>query len=144
MQLTYFLKILSFNRAQTFHRRLWIWQQGNSWRLRLLEKVSFLSIILFPLWIDHYHSHSFVLHLLPPVVTQEQLDRAKEATKSAVLMNLESRVQCSWSWSNPNCMTCFPKVSFTLHTFALMQSIASEDIGRQVLTYGERYESIAM
>uniref|UniRef100_A0A804Q433 Mitochondrial-processing peptidase subunit alpha n=1 Tax=Zea mays TaxID=4577 RepID=A0A804Q433_MAIZE len=44
----------------------------------------------------------------PGKVTQEQLDRAKEATKSAVLMNLESR------------------------------SIASEDIGRQVLTYGER------
>lgn len=34
---------------------------------------------------------------LPPVVTQEELDRAKEATKSAVLMNLESRVHCSWS-----------------------------------------------
>uniref|UniRef100_K3ZDH8 ATP-dependent 6-phosphofructokinase n=3 Tax=Setaria TaxID=4554 RepID=K3ZDH8_SETIT len=44
----------------------------------------------------------------PGKVSQEQLDRAKEATKSAVLMNLESR------------------------------SIASEDIGRQVLTYGER------
>jgi len=44
----------------------------------------------------------------PGKVSQEQLDRAKEATKSAILMNLESR------------------------------SIASEDIGRQVLTYGER------
>ncbi|KQK05303.1 mitochondrial-processing peptidase subunit alpha [Brachypodium distachyon] len=44
----------------------------------------------------------------PGKVTQEQLDRAKEATKAAVLMNLESRI------------------------------IASEDIGRQVLTYGER------
>lgn len=42
-------------------------------------------------------------------VTQEQLDRAKEATKSSVLMDLESRI------------------------------VASEDIGRQVLTYGERY-----
>lgn len=41
-------------------------------------------------------------------VSQVQLDRAKESTKSAVLMNLESRV------------------------------IASEDIGRQILTYGER------
>ncbi|KAI9107801.1 hypothetical protein K1719_021137 [Acacia pycnantha] len=44
----------------------------------------------------------------PGEVTQEQLDRAKKTTKSAVLMNLESRM------------------------------IASEDIGRQVLTYGER------
>jgi hypothetical protein len=41
-------------------------------------------------------------------------------------------------------MTCFPRVSFTLHIFALLQSIASEDIGRQVLTYGERYESFGM
>ncbi|KAE9616177.1 putative quinol--cytochrome-c reductase, Mitochondrial processing peptidase [Lupinus albus] len=44
----------------------------------------------------------------PGLVSQVQLDRAKKSTKSAVLMNLESRV------------------------------IASEDIGRQVLTYGER------
>ncbi|KAM0843308.1 hypothetical protein ACQ4PT_057788 [Festuca glaucescens] len=44
----------------------------------------------------------------PGKVTQEQLDRAKEATKAAVLMNLESRI------------------------------VASEDIGSQVLTYGER------
>ncbi|KAF2931728.1 hypothetical protein DAI22_05g232600 [Oryza sativa Japonica Group] len=44
----------------------------------------------------------------PGKVTQEQLDRAKEATKSSVLMDLESRI------------------------------VASEDIGRQVLTYGER------
>ncbi|THU52945.1 hypothetical protein C4D60_Mb10t09240 [Musa balbisiana] len=41
-------------------------------------------------------------------VDQVQLDRAKESTKSAVLMNLESRM------------------------------VASEDIGRQILTYGER------
>ncbi|KAL0796720.1 hypothetical protein Bca101_068097 [Brassica carinata] len=41
-------------------------------------------------------------------VNQKHLDRAKAATKSAVLMNLESRM------------------------------IASEDIGRQILTYGER------
>jgi hypothetical protein len=41
-------------------------------------------------------------------------------------------------------MTRFPKVFFTVHTFPLLQSIASEDIGRQVLTYGERYESIAV
>ncbi|KAF3450674.1 hypothetical protein FNV43_RR06763 [Rhamnella rubrinervis] len=45
---------------------------------------------------------------LPGQVTQVQLNRAKESTKTAVLMNLESRM------------------------------IASEDIGRQVLTYGER------
>ncbi|RDX96373.1 Mitochondrial-processing peptidase subunit alpha, partial [Mucuna pruriens] len=44
----------------------------------------------------------------PGQVTQVQLDRAKKSTKSAVLMNLESRM------------------------------IASEDIGRQILTYGER------
>ncbi|XP_013721397.2 probable mitochondrial-processing peptidase subunit alpha-1, mitochondrial [Brassica napus] len=41
-------------------------------------------------------------------VNQKHLDRAKAATKSAVLMNLES------------------------------QMIAAEDIGRQILTYGER------
>ncbi|CAL0326034.1 unnamed protein product [Lupinus luteus] len=44
----------------------------------------------------------------PGQVSQVQLDRAKRSTKSAVLMNLESR------------------------------TIASEDIGRQILTYGER------
>nr|KYP54122.1 hypothetical protein KK1_000296 [Cajanus cajan] len=44
----------------------------------------------------------------PGQVSQVQLDRAKKTTKSAVLMNLESRM------------------------------IASEDIGRQILTYGER------
>nr|CAD1824170.1 unnamed protein product [Ananas comosus var. bracteatus] len=44
----------------------------------------------------------------PGQVDQAQLDRAKESTKSAVLMNLESRM------------------------------VASEDIGRQILTYGER------
>ncbi|KAK1417376.1 hypothetical protein QVD17_26503 [Tagetes erecta] len=41
-------------------------------------------------------------------VNQVQLSRAKQSTKSAVLMNLESRM------------------------------VASEDIGRQILTYGER------
>ncbi|XP_043726134.1 mitochondrial-processing peptidase subunit alpha-like [Telopea speciosissima] len=44
----------------------------------------------------------------PGQVDQTQLDRAKATTKSAVLMNLESR------------------------------SVASEDMGRQILTYGER------
>ncbi|KAK8963712.1 Mitochondrial-processing peptidase subunit alpha [Platanthera guangdongensis] len=44
----------------------------------------------------------------PGQVNQIELDRAKQATKSAVLMNLESRM------------------------------VASEDIGRQILTYGER------
>ncbi|PSS01943.1 Mitochondrial-processing peptidase subunit alpha like [Actinidia chinensis var. chinensis] len=44
----------------------------------------------------------------PGEVDQVQLDRAKHSTKSAILMNLESRM------------------------------IASEDIGRQILTYGER------
>ncbi|XP_020691123.1 mitochondrial-processing peptidase subunit alpha [Dendrobium catenatum] len=44
----------------------------------------------------------------PGQVSQIELDRAKQATKSAVLMNLESRM------------------------------VASEDIGRQILTYGER------
>ncbi|KAK4838422.1 hypothetical protein QYF36_013601 [Acer negundo] len=44
----------------------------------------------------------------PSKVNQEQLNRAKQATKSAVLMNLESRM------------------------------IVAEDIGRQILTYGER------
>ncbi|CAI9297483.1 unnamed protein product [Lactuca saligna] len=41
-------------------------------------------------------------------VNHVQLDRAKQSTKSAILMNLESRM------------------------------VASEDIGRQILTYGER------
>lgn len=44
----------------------------------------------------------------PGKVNQAELDRAKESTKSAVLMNLESRM------------------------------VASEDIGRQILTYNER------
>ncbi|XVF49072.1 hypothetical protein PTKIN_Ptkin03bG0239700 [Pterospermum kingtungense] len=44
----------------------------------------------------------------PGQVDQKQLDRAKQTTKSSILMNLESRM------------------------------IATEDIGRQVLTYGER------
>ncbi|OVA08517.1 Peptidase M16 [Macleaya cordata] len=44
----------------------------------------------------------------PGNVKQVELDRAKESTKSAILMNLESRM------------------------------VASEDIGRQILTYGER------
>ncbi|KAK1264786.1 Mitochondrial-processing peptidase subunit alpha [Acorus gramineus] len=44
----------------------------------------------------------------PGEVDQKQLDRAKETTKSAVLMSLETR------------------------------TIASDDIGRQILTYGER------
>ncbi|KAK9697566.1 hypothetical protein RND81_08G045700 [Saponaria officinalis] len=44
----------------------------------------------------------------PGQVSQVQIERAKAATKSAILMNLESRM------------------------------VASEDIGRQILTYGER------
>ncbi|KAG8367310.1 hypothetical protein BUALT_Bualt16G0059000 [Buddleja alternifolia] len=44
----------------------------------------------------------------PGEVDKVQLDRAKQSTKSAILMNLESRM------------------------------VASEDIGKQILTYGER------
>ncbi|PIN14334.1 Mitochondrial processing peptidase, alpha subunit [Handroanthus impetiginosus] len=44
----------------------------------------------------------------PGEVDQVQLDRAKQSTRSAILMNLESRM------------------------------VASEDIGKQILTYGER------
>ncbi|KAL0345153.1 UNVERIFIED_CONTAM: Mitochondrial-processing peptidase subunit alpha [Sesamum radiatum] len=44
----------------------------------------------------------------PGQVDKVQLDRAKESTKSAILMNLESRM------------------------------VVSEDIGKQILTYGER------
>lgn len=44
----------------------------------------------------------------PGAVDEVQLNRAKQSTKSAILMNLESRM------------------------------VASEDIGRQILTYGER------
>ncbi|KAK4372857.1 hypothetical protein RND71_008241 [Anisodus tanguticus] len=47
----------------------------------------------------------------PGEVDQVQLDRAKQSTKSTILMNLESRM------------------------------VASEDIGRQLLTYGERTKS---
>ena len=134
--------LLSFNRAQTSRQRLWIWQQVNSLRLQLLEKVSFFTIIsiYFHIGLTVISHIPFSSVFLPRIVSQEQLDRAKEATKSAVLMNLESRVHCSCSWSNPNHMICFPKVFFTLHVFPFLQSIASEDIGRQVLTYGERYE----
>ena len=42
-------------------------------------------------------------------VSEEELERAKKATISSVLMNLESR------------------------------AVVAEDIGRQVLTYGHRY-----
>ncbi|MBA0555187.1 hypothetical protein Golob_014241, partial [Gossypium lobatum] len=44
----------------------------------------------------------------PGQVEQKELERAKQSTKSAILMNLESR------------------------------AVASEDIGKQILTYGER------
>ncbi|XP_078438733.1 mitochondrial-processing peptidase subunit alpha-like [Wolffia australiana] len=50
----------------------------------------------------------FISVATPGQVTQLELDRAKQSTKSAVLMNLESRM------------------------------VAAEDIGRQILTYGER------
>lgn len=42
----------------------------------------------------YFHVGFTFLGLLSFLVSQEQLDRAKEATKSAVLMNLESRVCC--------------------------------------------------
>ena len=71
-------------------------------------------------------SHSFLFcFFLPLIVSQEQLDRAKEATKSAILMNLESRVHCSCSWSNPNYMTCFPEVLFKLHTYFSVSAVHS-------------------
>ncbi|KAF5945657.1 hypothetical protein HYC85_015885 [Camellia sinensis] len=50
----------------------------------------------------------------PGEVDQVQLDRAKQSTRSAILMNLESRM------------------------------VASEDIGRQILTYGESMHLCAM
>ncbi|KAM3290158.1 putative protein isoform X1 [Capsicum chacoense] len=50
----------------------------------------------------------FLISLSAPKVDQVQLNLAKQATKSAILMNLEYRM------------------------------VASEDIGRQLLTYGER------
>lgn len=46
-------------------------------------------------------------------VSEEELARAKKATISSVLMNLESR------------------------------AVVAEDIGRQVLTYGHRYRTAA-
>lgn len=51
----------------------------------------------FHIGLDIISHISFVLCLLPLLVSQEQLDRAKEATKAAVLMNLESRVHYSYS-----------------------------------------------
>ncbi|OVA12458.1 Acid phosphatase (Class B) [Macleaya cordata] len=53
-------------------------------------------------------ARELLLVATPGKVTQGELDRAKESTKSAVLMNMESRM------------------------------VVSEDIGRQILTYGER------
>ncbi|KAF5194601.1 Mitochondrial-processing peptidase subunit alpha, partial [Thalictrum thalictroides] len=53
-------------------------------------------------------TNEFIEATLSGRVNQTELDRAKQSTKSAVLMNLESRM------------------------------VVSEDIGRQILTYNER------
>lgn len=69
------------------------------------------------LYVSHDCAHrQFSCWLLQAVagkVTDEELARAKKATISSVLMNLESR------------------------------AVVAEDIGRQVLTYGHRYPSSA-
>lgn len=70
-------------------------------------------------------------------VDQVQLNRAKESTKSAVLMNLESRVVFLFKIILFYCFTCLFVYSFSVLFF--LQMVASEDIGRQILTYGERY-----
>jgi hypothetical protein len=71
------------------------------------------------------------------LVTQEQLDRAKHVTKSAVLMNLETRVCIYNPWSDPLYLS-FLSYDIIYALFSSIQAIASEDIGRQILTHGER------
>jgi hypothetical protein len=105
-------------------------------RLQLLEKVCFLFDIL-DIYKDHAHIY-FPHGCIFCVVTQEQLDRAKQATKSAVLMNLESRVCISNHYLNPLCLS-FVSCCILDTLFSSLQVVASEDIGRQILTYGERY-----
>ena len=75
-------------------------------------------------------------------VDQIQLDRAKQSTKSAILMNLESRVRNLFPTSD-ELYSFFSMDTSFLHQLCLqlghvLQMIASEDIGRQVMTYGER------
>ena len=79
-------------------------------------------------------------------VDQGQLDRAKQATKSAILMNLESRV-CKFSFS---CIFLWwfwrIVVSAIIYwwnirlndVMVILQMVTSEDIGKQISTYGER------
>ncbi len=58
---------------------------------------------------QHFYIHTLSTQAVAATVTPEELERAKNATISAVLMNMESR------------------------------AVIAEDIGRQVLTYNERY-----
>jgi hypothetical protein len=61
--------------------------QEGSW-VSLILKFTWFYEIAYILWNINFP----LFHLYFFVVDQTQLNRAKEATKSAVLMNLESRV----------------------------------------------------
>jgi len=52
----------------------------------------FASLLFLKYFSKNFHLCKIKLELLAMTVTQVQLDRAKKSTKSAVLMNLESRV----------------------------------------------------
>jgi len=52
----------------------------------------FTSLLFLEHFSKNFHLCEIKLELLAMTVTQVQLDRAKKSTKSAVLMNLESRV----------------------------------------------------
>ncbi|WRX27787.1 Peptidase M16 [Theobroma cacao] len=75
--------------------------------LLLAEEGAVFSSLLRLLFLFSFHSLQ-IFELILVAVSRLMIKRAQEATKSAVLMNLESRM------------------------------IVAEDIGRQILTYGER------
>lgn len=78
-------------------------------------------------------------------VDQKQLDRAKASTKSAVLMNLESRVCPHPPLPLGDLQTfCIVQLLISWCIILILQMVASEDIGRQILTYGERFISFCL
>lgn len=121
-------------RGQNSSPRLLIWQPESFLQLQHLVKVCAVTIENFhsKLWLVWYISFFFFF-----AVDQVQLDRAKESTKSAVLMNLESRVLSLLPYLSFIIIHLLYNLIFSYNLFVL-QTVVSEDIGRQILTYGER------